>query len=199
MMPVLTGKSIKGALRHRALKILKTLEVPDAEKSLQGLMGWVEADGKSNAVKSRLRIEEVIMEGVEEGVSQNRIRIDRFTGGTMNGALFNSLPVWANEGEKHLTLILTLPDDYKDWEATLLLHLLKDLWTEDLPIGGEKSIGRGILTGKRATITNNSGKISFERKEKKGGLTFIDGDINSLAPFNKDIRELIANTNPVPI
>jgi len=31
--------------------------------------------------------------------------------------------------------------------------LLKDLWTSDLPVGGESSIGRGRLQGKNATLT----------------------------------------------
>ncbi|MCL0081501.1 hypothetical protein M1N64_04660, partial [Peptococcaceae bacterium] len=36
--------------------------------------------------------------------------------------------------------------------AGLLLLILKDLWTADLPIGGEKSIGRGVLEGIKAKI-----------------------------------------------
>jgi hypothetical protein len=35
----------------------------------------------------------------------------------------------------------------------LAVLLLKDLWTEDLSIGGERSIGRGYLKGISAKIT----------------------------------------------
>ena len=31
--------------------------------------------------------------------------------------------------------------------------LIKDLWTQDLPVGGTSSIGRGRLQGKEATLT----------------------------------------------
>ncbi len=34
----------------------------------------------------------------------------------------------------------------------LLLLVLKDLWTEDLPLGGESSVGRGRLRGQKATL-----------------------------------------------
>ena len=38
-------------------------------------------------------------------------------------------------------------------EIGLLLLVLKDLWTGDLPIGGESSVGRGRLRGKEATLS----------------------------------------------
>jgi len=38
-------------------------------------------------------------------------------------------------------------------EAGLLLLILKDLWTGDLAVGGEKSIGRGVFQGHKAKIT----------------------------------------------
>ena len=37
-------------------------------------------------------------------------------------------------------------------ELGLLLLLLKDLWTGDLPLGGESSVGRGRLRGKEAVM-----------------------------------------------
>ena len=53
-------------------------------------------------------------------------------------------------------------NNYEDYEAGLMLLVLKDLWTGDLPIGGEKAIGRGVLTGKKASISWNGEKIEFE-------------------------------------
>ena len=40
----------------------------------------------------------------------------------------------------------------EQYEIGLLLLLLKDLWTSDLPVGGESSIGRGRLQGLKAEI-----------------------------------------------
>ncbi len=39
-----------------------------------------------------------------------------------------------------------------DARIGLLLLVLKDLWTGDLPLGGESSVGRGRLRGLSATI-----------------------------------------------
>jgi CRISPR/Cas system CSM-associated protein Csm3 (group 7 of RAMP superfamily) len=96
---VLSGKAIRGALRHRAVKILNTLNC-DGEEKIKSLMGYVDPQNpKTRAIKSRLRIEESHLNGFE-AMTQNRIRIDRFTGGAMDGALFNSAPVW-QKGDEH--------------------------------------------------------------------------------------------------
>lgn len=160
--PVLPGKSIKGALRHRALKILKTLTIPDPESKLKKLMGWVNPDSKEEAQKSRLFIEEAKLQNVEYQL-QNRIKIDRFTGGAMSGALFNSEPVWKKDGQS-VTLNFKI-EQFKDEEAGLLLLLLKDLWNEDLPIGGEKNIGRGILSGIDAEIKYRGNTVKLVKQQ----------------------------------
>ncbi|MCW5907196.1 MAG: hypothetical protein KIS94_05015 [Chitinophagales bacterium] len=177
--PVITAKSIKGALRHRAVKILNTLGLPI--DSLNGFMGWVDDKGKSDkAQKSRLRIEESELKGVT-AMMQNRIRIDRFTGGLMSGALFNSEPVWRNsEDTFELAFIIR---NYQKWEAALLLHLLKDLWTEDLAIGGEKNVGRGILQGQSATITWGSKTATIARDGDSP--VKLTGNMKDLKEFNE--------------
>ena len=53
-----------------------------------------------------------------------------------------------------MTLHLRQPEDA---EIGLLLLLLKDLWTGDLTVGSESSVGRGRLQGISATL-KRSGK-----------------------------------------
>jgi len=49
----------------------------------------------------------------------------------------------------------------------LLLLLLKDLWTGDLPLGGESSVGRGRLKGKTASLVySGRGKWVIEPKPR---------------------------------
>jgi len=172
---VLSGKSIRGAIRHRALKILNTLEVAEADKIIRDLFGYVENDKTQKKVemKGRIRIEESFIKNVAEQ-TQNRIRIDRFTGGTMKNALFNSKPVWKTGTANNVQINLSI-ENFKDWEAVLLLHTLKDLWTEDLAIGGEKNIGRGVLTGQNATIS--VGKKQLILKQIENGELVIDGEV----------------------
>ena len=144
---VLSGTSLAGVLRHRAERIVKTLgsHLPIVER----LFGFV--DGKQSQA-SRLVVHEKVIEKANELV-QNRIAIDRFTGGAYHGALFDEQPIFGSD-ETLVTIELELRKPEK-YEIGLLLLLLKDLWTSDLPVGGESSIGRGRLQGIQAEITKH--------------------------------------------
>jgi len=147
LKPVLSGTSLAGVLRHRAERITNTLAPSsDGPNSLiSDLFGDVKEKTKA-AHSSRLIVEEVEIKNTHDLV-QNRIAIDRFTGGAFYGALFDEQPIFGGE----LTICLEVRKP-KHYEIGLLLLLLKDLWTGDLPIGGESSIGRGRLQGKSAKM-----------------------------------------------
>ena len=68
----------------------------------------------------------------------------------------------------------------EEWEAGLLLQLLKDLWTGWLPLGGEKAIGRGALQGVSATLSY--GEQSWRLEQTETGLQ-IEGDKEKLERF----------------
>jgi CRISPR/Cas system CSM-associated protein Csm3 (group 7 of RAMP superfamily) len=144
--PVLSGTSLAGVLRHRAERIVNTLGKHQA--IVKDLFGFVEEDSKQ-AKASRLVVHESVIENTADLV-QNRIAIDRFTGGAYHGALFSEQPIFGSD-ETRLTLELELRQP-KKVEIGLLLLLLKDLWTSDLPVGGESSIGRGRLQGIKAKM-----------------------------------------------
>ncbi len=162
--PVISGTSFKGAIRARAVKILNTLigSSDRGEELIRETFGWVETEEdekrkKSKKYKSKVIVEESILENVCEKV-QTRIKIDRFTGGVVEGALLEVKPVWHKSEKVNLKIRVK---DCKPWEVGLMLLILKDLWTSDLPIGGEKAIGRGVLVGKDAIIHLNGRKISI--------------------------------------
>ncbi|MGI0485883.1 RAMP superfamily CRISPR-associated protein [Pantanalinema rosaneae CENA516] len=144
-VPVLSGTSLAGVLRHRAERIVNTLG-KDTDL-IEKLFGNADRESKQ---ASRLVVYETKIQNGHDLV-QNRIAIDRFTGGAYHGALFDEQPVFGGDQTLvTLQLELRLPQNH---EIGLLLLLLKDLWTEDLPVGGESSIGRGRLQGKSAVIT----------------------------------------------
>lgn len=150
---VIPGTSLKGALRHRAEEIFRVLG--KSEGLLKDLMGYANEGEGAKGRKSRFLVGEVYFEqGVKEA-KQSRIRIDRFTGGTISSALFTEQPVWKKRGDDGNLSIHMEIEHAKPWEAGLALLLLKDLWTGDLAVGGEKSVGRGVLEGK-------SGEIKFQ-------------------------------------
>ncbi|MCL4440394.1 MAG: RAMP superfamily CRISPR-associated protein, partial [Firmicutes bacterium] len=132
-IPILPGTSGKGAIRHRALRIVKTLG--GEEGLIKKLMGFVDIDEgnrDTEKIKSRLLVEETVINNTVSAI-QHRIKIDRFTGGVINGALFDSMPIWpAGNNREMVNLRLAVVKDCAAWEAGLLLLVLKDLWNGDL-------------------------------------------------------------------
>lgn len=141
---ILSGTSLAGVLRHRAERIVKTLG--SCSPIVDKLFGFVV--GKQSQA-SRLVVHEKVIEKATDLV-QNRIAIDRFTGGAYHGALFDEQPIFGGD-ETRVCIELELRNP-KDYEIGLLLLLLKDLWTSDLPVGGESSIGRGRLKGVKSDL-----------------------------------------------
>ncbi len=210
---VMPGTSVMGAVRHRALKILRTLRVNDekVENLADELFGFVrekkndaekrqhkpnrlkdENDSEKLAQKGRLLVEETILGNVVPAV-QTRIKIDRFTGGTIHGALFEMMPLWQSGNGQAVNIVMSLNREYKDWEAGLLLFVLKDLWTGDLPIGGEKNVGRGVLQGINAKIEwqDQGGPHTVELKSDANGRLVKPEDFNMLEKFAAKLQEEI--------
>lgn len=154
-VPIIPGTSLAGVMRQRALKIARTL-APNNDKAIaqnfvDSMFGpaEVKADEK-HAKASRVSVKETEIKDTTQLVV-TRVKIDRFTGGAYESALFSEQPEIGKPGAESVTLDLTLRNP-KDAELGLLLLLLKDLWTGDLPIGSESSVGRGRLKGISATF-----------------------------------------------
>jgi len=168
---ILTGTSLKGAIRSRAERILNTINQND--EVFKQLFGDVdEKSPTKKAIKAKIRIKEVVLPRFIAEL-QTRIKIDRFTGGTIETALFDSMPLFMDLSDKVLVINMFVRDCTFS-EAGLLLLILKDLWTGDLAVGGEKNIGRGVFEGIKARITwNKQPKIVIEK------------DLQQLAPTDK--------------
>jgi CRISPR/Cas system CSM-associated protein Csm3 (group 7 of RAMP superfamily) len=174
LQPVLSGTSLAGVLRHRAERIVNTLQKNTS--IIDEIFGIDFSKDKTKKAKaSRLIVHESVIKETTDLV-QNRIAIDRFTGGALHGALFNEQPIFGSDKtEMKLELELRQP---KAHEIGLLLLLIKDLWTGDLPVGGTSSIGRGRLQGKKAIITLASGnKVwNITQASKKEPLTIDNAE-----------------------
>jgi len=146
--PVLPGTGLAGALRAQALRIARLVRERHNDADL-----WVDRifgprlqaedgdDQNKKAVASKLRIAESFIENGAER-RQTRIAVDRFTGGVVQGALFDEQVQVG--GNLKVRFDLREPTDA---ETGLLLLMLKDLLSGDIPIGGAVSVGRGVLLG----------------------------------------------------
>jgi CRISPR/Cas system CSM-associated protein Csm3 (group 7 of RAMP superfamily) len=146
--PVLSGTSLGGAFRARALKIANTLGPAKSSELIEQMFGKTD-------LASKVSVSEQVVENASDKLVQNRVSIDRFTGGARDTALFNEQPAFGDD-ETQISINLQLINPHQH-EIGLLLLLLKDLWTSDLPLGGESSVGRGRLKGKSAMLTLSNG------------------------------------------
>lgn len=155
--PVLVGSSLAGVLRARARRILRLVcaSRDDADRRLEELFGPdrpAQRQPAHNLWASRLRVSETAVHAKPQRVT--RVQIDRFTQGTVAGALFDEEPVYEGSVEVRIEL-----RDPQKGENGLLLLLLKDLLSGDLPVGGTGSVGRGVATGTAIWRTLNGREV----------------------------------------
>jgi CRISPR/Cas system CSM-associated protein Csm3 (group 7 of RAMP superfamily) len=185
-VPILSGTSLVGAIRARASRIANTL-LPDkkAKELIRSMFGPRIESREDTSAGSRVIVQESVVRGGTDQLVQQRVKIDRFTGGAYPQALFSQQPLFAGENA-NLTIHLKLHDP-QDAEIGLLLLVLKDLWTEDLPLGGESSVGRGRLKGQEAKLclTKPGTNIVWElSRAEYGKLDFGgDGDPSTLEQY----------------
>ena len=102
----------------------------------------------------------------------------------MKTALFDLVPVSSKSDEDVIDLKIKI-EDCSEEEAGLTMLVIKDLWNSDLPLGGEKNVGRGILKGRSAKVDFDGKTYELEQKEnrlekKQGCLTDMDSWVSRL-------------------
>jgi CRISPR/Cas system CSM-associated protein Csm3 (group 7 of RAMP superfamily) len=132
---MLSGTSLAGAFRSRAVRIVNTLAPDIGASKVDNLFGTTEQS-------SRVRTADAYLGGSVVSVQQTRIKIDRFTGGTIAGALFDET-VSAN-GSICTEIKVKAPEDY---EIGLLILVARDLIEGLMTLGGGAAIGRGVFEG----------------------------------------------------
>lgn len=171
---VLPGTSLKGILRHRAEYIFRRLGL-DVD-ALDSLMG---ASTSEKKIKSRFIVAEsyIAPKNFVE-FEHTRTKIDRFTGGTLQGLLFKTTPAYQKNFAAPTLKLRFEIRNAADSEVGLAIFLLRDMWLGRIAVGGEKSIGRGTLKGLSA-------KMNFRGKTYTLGANgkVIGGDKADLENF----------------
>lgn len=194
---VIPGSSIKGVIRHHSQHILEKMDVwdgwtestdADTASRFISLFGGMMETNASKLYKSRVSVSEAYITPSKaiQKMKQTRNRIDRFTGGTIDSALFDSEPIWQVEDSKEgvVSFEIKVHNCVED-EAGLMFVLLRDLWLGKLTFGGESSIGRGRLRGVRAEVVYNGETYTFENEYDAEGhilkyATEVSGNIDTI-------------------
>ena len=134
--PVIPGTSWAGMFRHHMATLL---ECKSDDKKVSDVFGFVSKNEKSSA-KSKIRFSESKLVGATEK-QLTRNAIDRFTGGTKQGALFTEITVYGGTTNLEISFDNSMSGDAK----FALFAALMDLHHGYAAVGGLTSIGRGLF------------------------------------------------------
>jgi CRISPR/Cas system CSM-associated protein Csm3 (group 7 of RAMP superfamily) len=178
--PVLPGTSLAGTLRSHALRIARLVRGNAGNQVVNGLFGprlkGTESPDFTPAA-SKIRISESFIEDTNER-KQTRIAVDRFTGGVVKGALFDEEIL--GKGGVRIRIEVRTPTEK---EVGLLVLLIRDLLSGEIPVGGGASVGRGVLKGTGEILFPDGQEITIEEnlRVNDGDREILDGKIRAFA------------------
>lgn len=132
--------SIKGVIRHSVERIATALYSTDeAEEIADALFGNVKG---SNTCVGKVTFFDAMLPAIKETKIVQHVAVDRFTGGALEGALYNEAPVW--EPELHFTVRVQF-DALSEQEGMLLSHAMMDLCSGRVSLGSGANRGNGFV------------------------------------------------------
>jgi len=147
---LMPASSLKGAIAHRTVFHFNRLEGKSIENSdgillLSEVFGSAkESDGDGAGLKGKVIFSDCYQNDNQETKTFDHVAIDRFTGGAIDGALFQEKTL----SQKDLWKIEILMD--KDVQGNALQafeNTLDDITTGMLPLGGMTTKGHGVFGG----------------------------------------------------
>jgi len=145
-LPVIYGTSLVGAIKSGVAKLLK-LKHPNCKNYLNDIFGCLDDSVKPpQHHPSKVRVDASYF-AKDKRHSVTRVKIDRWTGGAVDRALFTTCPQFKGG----VTFTAHYPNGRDDIKQLLLLALQAiDLGI--ITIGGETAIGRGVFSVKKVCI-----------------------------------------------
>lgn len=165
---LIPGSSVKGAIAHRTAyhynKIKKRFagKIPEAKvgcdnEAVAAIFGEKKSD--KTFTRGRILIDDVIKGQAEPKATTKTFyhnKIDQFTGGTIDGALFQEKVVYGKGENYELNIYVENSALADDDIKTAFKQSLRDICTGLLPLGGITNRGNGIFTG---TATENDKQL----------------------------------------
>lgn len=152
---LIPASSIKGALAHRTtyhFNKLKgnTIEAKNGVETIDTIFGHkkeLASDKKTElGQKAKILISDCFKENKAQTKTFDHVSIDRFTGGAIDGALFQEKTVARDDDSYTIKILVenTIEQIYLD----AFENALKDIVTGMLPLGGSTTKGHGVFSGK---------------------------------------------------
>ncbi|SFZ98432.1 DUF324 domain-containing protein [hydrothermal vent metagenome] len=149
---LMPASSIKGAIAHRATyhyNVAKKLFVGnnDARTNLSEIFGEAKQSDKKQGSKGKALFSDVFKLSQKETKIFDHVSIDRFTGGGIDGALFQEKTV-ADMNYYNIEILLE-NDEERDMDFVYAFEKsLDDICTGMLSLGGATTKGHGVFEGK---------------------------------------------------
>ena len=161
---LIPASSVKGALSHRTAYYYNQLEGVFADgltqkqleekagsgnRAVRTLFGSAGDEHGRNKVRGRAIFSDVIVEKPSSARDKvlNHVSIDRFTGGAINGALFDEETLFAKGTEFALTILVSRDAADEPNVIGAFEKALEDVCSGLLPLGGGVGRGNGTFTG----------------------------------------------------
>lgn len=153
--PVIPASCWNGAIRSRAVDILKNSLNGSDDLVLELKQIWGKI-GDKEFVLSQIEIGESIIEPKDNKIgyiNMTRNKINRFDCSTVERALYSEATYVG--GKTSLTITVRNISKNK-WVAGLIILALADIANGLLAVGGQTAIGRGIFSGEKTDVMNDS-------------------------------------------
>lgn len=150
---IVPGSSLKGAVRNQMEKIASYIGNTALIEDAFGKTGKKKNKGKAGNIVFR----DTIVGNREENdlaPIKKRIHIDKFTGGVINGGLFNEKNVFGDL-DFHIDI---LDRNQPDASCGLLLLALRDMASGMMGIGSGYSVGKGIIDVEKIEIRDRASR-----------------------------------------
>ncbi len=170
--PVIPGSSWNGAIRSDAKRILGELGCKDIDEKIDEWFGFVKVksgigkntdnkskrtNDKEKAKQSMIVIGESILDGAKP-VPMTRNKINRFTGGTVAGALYSEIAYFGGTTNLEILIKKDADGEYRPLLGLISL-VIKDIAAGYVSVGGQTAVGRGVFAP--------NGEASYKDGDKK--------------------------------
>ena len=164
--PIIPASSMRGVTRHALYRVLQARGCAStrAEEILREFFGYANENGAKRG--------KLVFTDCPLGKDRQKrhfqfvqhVALDRFSAGTLAGALFSEEPFWQKGAE---VLCRIRANNLRAAEAALLFHALLDLCAGETPVGGGVNRGNGRLvlagwnTDPQKAMASLAGDISW--------------------------------------